>query len=198
MNTWTCKGTALAGLTALSLAGCDPGAGVGAGASSGTPPLGEVPLSGGAVRVVMPFGYCIDPRSLREDFALAARCDTLGGQGPYGSLPLALITIMATPLPQGGPRPDMTSLKAGLNGAQILREAVSGTQPLILARDGTPPSPGLSATHWKSVFTAGGQVVALSLYAPEDSPALRGEGAALLRDLASGTRLATPAPVSGG
>lgn len=198
MSTWTCKGIALAGLTALSLSGCDPGAGFGTGASSGSPPLGEAPLSGGAVRVVMPFGYCIDPRSLREDFALAARCDTLGGKGPFGGLALALITITATPLPEGGARPDMTSLRAGLNGARVLREEMSGTQPLILAQGGTPPSPGLSATHWKSVFTAGGQVVALSLYAPEDSPALRGEGAALLRDLASGTRLATPAPVSGG
>ena len=198
MNTWTCKGTAIAGLTVLSLSGCDPGAGFGAGASSGSPPLGEAPLSGGAVRVVMPFGYCIDPRSLREDFALAARCDRLGGQGPFAGLALAVITITATPLPPGGPQPGMASLRAGLGGVETLHEQMSGTQPLILARGGTPPSPGLSATHWMSVFTAGGQVVALSLYAPEDSPALRGEGAALLRDLASGTRLATPAPVSGG
>lgn len=198
MNTWTCKGTTLAGLIALSVSGCDVAPGFGAGASAARTPLGEAPLSGGAVRIVMPFGYCIDPRSLREDFALAARCDTLGGQGPYGDLALALITITATPLPPDGAQPDMTSLKAGLEGAAILREEMSGTLPLILARRNAPPSPGLSATQWVSVFTAGGQVVALALYAPEDSPALQGEGAALLRDLASGTRLATPAPVSGG
>ena len=113
----------------------------------------------------MPFGYCIDPRSLREDFALAARCDRLWGQGPFAGLALAVITITATPLPPGGQQPGMASLMAGLGGAETLHEQMSGTQPLILARGGTPPSPGLSATHWMSVFTAGGQVVALSLYA---------------------------------
>lgn len=184
MSTWTFKARLLAGLALVALAGCETPA--------GKSPLGQASLADGAVRVVMPFGYCIDPRSLRPDFALAARCDTLGADGPYGGLDLALITITATPAPADGAAPDMDGLKAGLGGATVMAEAAEDELPLVLARRDAPPSPGLSATHWRGAMAVGGQIVALALFAPEGSAALSEDGAVILRDLAAAIRLASP------
>lgn len=187
MSTWTSEARALAGLAFLALTGCDALGG------AGKAPYSQVPLADGAVRVAMPFGYCIDPASLRRDFALAARCDTLGAAGPYGGLDLALIIITATPLPEGDGAPDLATLRAGLGGAQVVSEETRGDVPMILSRRSAPPSADLSPTHWRTALAVGGQVVAVSLFAPEGSDLLGRDGARLLADLTAATRLATTA-----
>ena len=101
MITWTSK-SPLAALAMLTLSACEGGQGFSFGGSPDTPekPLLQTALAGGAVQVVPPQGYCIDPKSLKRRFALMARCDALGlpdavSAAPRGILTLALIEAEA-------------------------------------------------------------------------------------------------------
>ena len=79
MITWTSK-SPFAALALLTLSACEGGQGFSRGGSpvAEEKPLRQAILADGAVQVVPPQGYCIDPKSLKSRFALMARCDALG------------------------------------------------------------------------------------------------------------------------
>jgi hypothetical protein len=199
MSTWTSRLLAAAGL-ALALAGCDE-AGFPVTSSDAAKPLTAATLSRGAVTLAVPQGYCIDPRSLRgrapQGFALVARCDALGAEGWYRAQHLVLITVSTAPLRTPDFRATPDSVAKSAFPAEVLeRRSVDGTA-LVLLRDMVPETEGVSPVHWRGAFTLGGHLVAMSLYAPEGSTALRANGAALLAELAATSRSATAARQAG-
>lgn len=161
MNTWTSKVCAAA-LACLTLAGCEDGLGL--------PPAGTdaegmraAPLSRGAVTLVAPSGFCIDPRSLRARFALMARCDTLGARGADDA-PLALITATIVPSTTDAA---ITADALGTATETVLEREDRDGLTLVRVR-GTPPSPELRATYWRAAGRVAGQIVGLAIYEAEN------------------------------
>ena len=105
MSIWTCK---KAGLICLALltSGCDIPEGDGgfnlfSGALGGlidTAPLAQADMAGDQVKLTPALGYCVDPQNLASNFALIARCDTLGGEPDKTGAPLLIITAAVTRL----------------------------------------------------------------------------------------------------
>ena len=94
MITWTSK-SPLAALAMLTLSACEGGQGFSFGSRGGAAdkPLLQTALAGGAVQVVPPQGYCIDPKSLKRRFALMARCDALGLPDVVSAAPRGILTL---------------------------------------------------------------------------------------------------------
>lgn len=191
MSTWTSKSASAGLILSLALvAGCDLAPGMGP-ASRGKA-MTQAALAEGAVVVAMPFGYCIDPRSIRRDFAMAARCDLLGVDGPVAAgQPVAILTAATAAIAQGAATPDPETLAASIEDAQVLQKGIRDGFPMIQVAARRAPVDGLSDRHWRTAFVAGGQIVALALYAPQGSEALGPEGTFLLADAARATREAT-------
>ena len=194
MSTWTSRVAAL--LLAVTLGGCDETTGLPFAAGSGPARerLAQVSLAGGQVVMAAPEGYCFDRASLRRGsggFAMMARCDTLGVEGFFGTRPLAIVTVTTTPQEQGAPLPSPAAIAASAGG-KLVDSAKSGR--LVLAQlSGGGTLEGVSATHWRGVYSVGKHLVGVSLYAPEGSRALGREGARLLSALAAGSQGAAAA-----
>lgn len=196
MSTWTFKGS-LAALVPVVLAGCGDG-----GLPFGAPadPANRAELAGGAVTLAAPPGYCIDQQALRHgprgDFALLARCDTLGLRGAFPGRQLAVMTVTTAPRADGGaPPPSLEELQQSVRPARVIEAGQSGDLPLVrLDADGGAVE-GAAPQHWRSAFALNGHLVALALYAPESAAAAPVAGADLLADLASRTRRASARPV---
>ena len=158
MTTWTCKGL-IAGAV-LALAGCDEFGGL-TSDTSAEPVLGltSAQLGRGAVTLVPPSGFCVDKRSLRQSFALMARCDTLGGPAARGA-PLALITATTT-ANTGAIRVSANDL--GSSGETILAQSERSSVTLVQVQ-GTPPDPGMRKVYWRAAGQVGTHVVALAIY----------------------------------
>ena len=195
MITWTSKGV-LAALGLTVLAGCESGS-----LPFGTPfdQATRAELAGGAVTVAAPPGYCIDQQALRRaprgDFALLARCDTLGLRGVFSGRRLALMTVTTAPRKAAdAPPPGLDEVARAAAPAQVIETGMAGDLPLV--RLETPGgSVGAAAPqHWRSAFALNGQLVALALYAPGTEAGDNKAGADLLADLAERTRRASARP----
>ena len=188
MITWTSK-RPLAALAMLTLSACEGGQGFSFGGGTGAPdkPLRQTALAGGAVQVVPPQGYCIDPKSLKRRFALMARCDALGlpdvvTAAPRGILTLALIEAEAeAPLPT----PQQVAEATGLSQ---LQEAGSIKGATIFVAQGSVPAEGMSPRHWRGMARIGGHVASVTLYGAPQSRAISEEGRALVADLIQQSR----------
>lgn len=198
MTTWTSKGV-LAALGLTVLAGCEGGS-----LPFSTPfdQATRAELAGGAVTVAAPSGYCIDQQALRRaprgDFALLARCDTLGLRGFFSGRRLALMTVATAPQKTADlPPPSLDDVARAAAPAQVIETGMAGDLPLV--RLDTPGGTvGAAATqHWRSAFALNGQLVALALYAPGTEAGDNKAGADLLADLAERTRRASARPTEG-
>ncbi|WP_415919139.1 hypothetical protein [Tateyamaria sp. SN6-1] len=168
MSTWTSRVCAAA-LGCLVLAGCEDGFPV-----PGTPSdtltaeaLQIAPMSRGVVTLVAPQGFCIDPSSLRQRFALMARCDTLGARVPEDA-PLALITVTTV---IGTPGGTVSADALGAASETVLERSDADGVTLIRVQ-GTPPSPDLRDTYWRGATKIGGEVVGMALYEAQSGNAL--------------------------
>lgn len=195
MSTWTSKGS-LAALGLTVLAGCEGG-----GLPFGTPfdQTTRAELAGGAVTVAAPPGYCIDQQALRRaprgDFALLARCDTLGLRGFFSGRRLALMTVATAPQKAvDAPPPSLDDVARAAAPTQVIETGMAGDLPLV--RLDTPGGTvgAAAAQHWRSAFALNGQLVALALYAPGAETDDNKAGADLLADLADRTRRASARP----
>lgn len=183
MNTWRSS----AALACLTLAACGeglPSFSLDALRPS-APVVRSAPMAFGAVTLTAPQGFCIDPDSLGEEFALMARCDTLGGP-PAPGAPLALITASFTALTPDTalPKPDETAAALDLTNVTLTRE---GENAVSFQAQGAAPLPTLSDTHWRAHVRVGNQLMGLALYAPRGGSALGTEGRALLTGIATET-----------
>ncbi len=175
----------MVGACCLALTACDDigGPGLGATAPEG---LAFAELGRGAVTLVPPDGFCIDPRSLRASFALIARCDTLGGGQGRGQ-PLAIIT--ATTVPSSAE----AASAVGTDQETVLDE--TRTDALVLARvRGTPPSPDVRDIYWRAVGQIGDQAVGFALYEASGSPELGALAPDLLIQMMDRTQRKSAAP----
>ena len=199
MNTWTSK-RGLAAVLTLSLTGCNvQTAGLGFLESS-TPRsakrVDNVVLGGGAVRLTVPAGYCVDGRSVRaREFAVVARCDKVGVPGAYDDQPVALITATLAPRSAEAATPKAAELAASSGPDQVLSQQQNGSLALVRLRTAEPLE-GTASTHWRGAFLAGNRLVGLGLYAPEGSAALGAKGGQLLSAIAQATQRAS-APKDG-
>ena len=153
----------------------------------------DVSLAGGALNVQGPNGFCVSSNGLKTrangSFAILARCDLLGQSRQSEGQPRAVITV--TTAPSAEPAPDAQALAGLVPGAEVLQTAGDAEFPLALFSGAPKVSELVSAVHWRGSFSHNGQLVLLSLYAPEGSPALDSEGADILSAVANKTRAAS-------
>jgi len=214
MFTWISR-SALIGGAILALSACSDGAALPFAQSqtgatpaslfktpSGKKRVAQTSLAGGDITLAVPDGYCIDKRTLRRarkgSFALVARCDALGVAGYFDVFSLALITVTTQPTGENTAIPNPGDVARSAAPAKMLDSA--RRSGVSLARLGSGPHriDGVSQTHWRAVTSINGHLIALSLYAPDGSPALQSEGADLLVSLSNRTRRASkPVPVTG-
>ncbi len=180
MTTWSSRAAATA-LALLGLAGCEEGFGTTSNAA-----LSQAKMAFGAVTLVPPRGFCIDRNSLKQQFALIARCDALGAPSAAADAPIGVITVSFSAAQAEGslPTPEDTAAALDLSNISARRE----TDNAILFRaQGAAPVEGLSPRHWRATTRVGGHIMGVALYGPSDGRAVSGEGRAILTELIDGT-----------
>ena len=180
MITWSFSKRLIA-LAMLALAACDEAPG-----STASAALTQARMAQGAVMLVPPPGYCIDRRSLKQRFAIMARCDTLGGSSGGGA-PLGILIASFSPATGEGtlPAPEVTAQALELQNVSAQRKDDSA---VIFRAEGPAPVEGMSSRHWRANALVGGQIMGLALYGPEGGPAAGEEGRAMLNQVISASR----------
>ncbi|APX13199.1 hypothetical protein [Tateyamaria omphalii] len=205
MSTGISKGVLL-GTLLLGLAACEDFAGLNLAGTGQSFALSGANLAGGTVKLMPPPGFCVDRRSVRDSFALMARCDTLGGQQTTDA-PLAIIT--ATTVAVTGAAQISTS-NFDSAAETVLQRADDG--PLALVQvTGAPPSTDMRSTYWRGAAQVGNHVLGLAIYEDANSTALDRAGQGLLTQTVERTQeqsvvaavappdnSATPAPKQSG
>lgn len=169
---------------ALSFAGCAEIGTLGTpgGTESG---VTRFDIMEGYVRVATPRGYCVDPRSSRPGFVLAARCDRLGVKGRFAAQEIAIVTVTAVPTGNSG-APDAAVLANLSSDADVLESSTRGNLALVRLKPSATAGAEQARYHWRGAFEVRGHLVGLTLYAPEGSNLAGAEGARLLADFADG------------
>jgi len=186
MTIWICK--PLAALAALVLLGaCENGgpatvlAGLAPPQDAALPavPLTQALMMRGKVTLVPPDGYCIDPETLSERFALMARCDNMGAATGGEGAPAGLLTVSLVRSGRDAALPSAQDVAttAGLTPPQA---AVRTDTSVVFKTTGTPPSPDLAAQHWRAVAKVDRFTMGAALFGPEGRRAVSAEGAQVL------------------
>lgn len=190
MTIWTSKPFCVLGVLAF-LGACDEALDPSTLLAGLTPPedaaLPAVPLTQalmmrGKVTLVPPAGYCIDPDSLSQSFALMGRCDAMGAATGGPGAPAGLLTVSVA----------RSAAKATLPSAQEIADAANLGPPrdlresdgkIIFKTTGTAPGTGLAPEHWRAVAKLDRFTIGAALYGPEGRRAVSGEGASLLEEM---------------
>jgi hypothetical protein len=151
MNTWTCK-TAL--ISVCALAGCAVPKPESPAEPKLAPPLTEARFVSG-MKASAPDGFCFDPESLKRDFALLARCDTLGMSGSGAQTPLALITIAVA----AGDDLEMPEAESIVREGETVVETRDTPALRLINLETSAPRDGLGARYWRG---SGKRVMSLS------------------------------------
>lgn len=158
------------------------------GRSRPPPRRAEMAFAGGSLQLAAPQGYCFDQSSSRAEadggFALIAHCSRVSGNGWFGARRAAVMTASIGPAVQGAAAPQARDIAAMFPAAKLLESRSGQLLPLVRLRGTRPAIAGASAEHWRGAFVLDRHLVALALYAPDGSPALGSQGAALLNELA--------------
>ena len=139
----------------------------------------------GAVTLVPSSGYCIDPKTLKQNFALLARCDTLGGtngalDAPLGVMTVSIAATQGTPLTLESVAPVITK-RVDADGFAAAK-ATTDT-----------PAAGLAKSHWRAVTTLNAHDLSIALFAPAGSAALGDEGLRMIAGLIANSQSASVA-----
>ena len=190
MTTWISKLLVALGILGM-LGACEVGPD-GKALLAGLPPpsdaaLPPVPLSQalmmrGKVTLVPPRGYCIDPESLSQSFALMARCDALGAATGGSGAPVGIMTVSfaRSAVQVQNPQPQDITNAARLATPQNEVQADKG---VIFKTSGQPPASDLSREHWRAVSQVGSFTMGAALYGPEKRRAVSEEGAEFLKEM---------------
>lgn len=185
MSTWRFRAALAAGLS-LALVACEGGqdGGLldGLAAAGGERPvaMSQARMAGGALLLVPPLGFCIDARSLKDRFALMARCDTLGAPSAAGGAPLGLLTVSVSNGARGLPTADQIGKAANL---ERISAQTSETDAITFRAEGAPPVKGLDPAHWRGAARLGDQVMGIALYGPPGGRATSAEGRDIINSL---------------
>ena len=183
MTTWTCKAPGLAVALAF-LAGCDgvPGAALlnGLTGSSKDVALSQASMAFGTITLKPPRGFCIDKRTLQQQFAIMARCDTLGVPSAAGDAPLGIIIASFAPSVVNGPLPG-PSITASALGLTDISDVSLSDDSVIFRASGGAPLDDTATQHWRATARVGDQIMGLALYGPEGGRAIGDDGNIMLR-----------------
>ena len=194
MTTWSCKPVLLALVLGLGLSACAeqienrfsliPRLG---GDTPEEPKRPDVALAranlvGGALSLVPPEGYCVDKRGLRDDFAIVARCDSLGSETTDFDASLGLILVSATAVSGD---PDVEALLPATFSADVdvLEQFAQDNLALSHLNGGAPE--GVDPIHWRGLIHMHGHLISLTAYAPEGGSLATAEGGRVLTALAN-------------
>lgn len=200
MSIWICSRSGFAITLALALSACSGGEGLGflggsdeAAEAAETRPnvaLLSAQMGRGAITLTPPDGFCIDKRELRQDFAVLARCDSLGGRGGAQDAPLGLITVAVAEKVDALDTQSAAPSLAPEGSAVLSSDTIDGLAVLHLSGD-TPD--GTDDKHWRGLVQIGGQVLSLGAYGPDGGRLAESDGGALLAVLAQRTHDASVA-----
>ncbi len=195
MNTGIFKAIALC--IAIALAGCGDVEGLGFlqppedGAPVSVKPFTQVEMVQGGVTLVPPAGFCVDPVSVTQTFALLARCDVLGGRNGALDAPLGIMTVSFAKAPNRDALSSATLASSQTSGTVVKQETLAGRTMVQLR--GTAPAERFSDVHWRTVDQINGFDVSVALYAPKGSPALSTRGPAIMARVLDGSQSASVA-----
>ena len=143
--------------------------------------LAQATLASGALALVPPDGFCVDKRGLRDNFAVLARCDSLGGTGSVLEAPLGMILVSTTPTTEDVPVGRLLPQTLGPE-VQVLERF--GEDDLALAHVlGGAPS-GVDPVYWRGMTQVNGHLVSFSAFAPRGGALATAEGGRVLASLA--------------
>lgn len=147
-----------------------------------TVPLAQAWMMRGDVILLPPSGYCIDPDSLTQSFALMARCDTLGSPQGVTGAPVGVLTVSFARSSEMPSLPTASDLAAASNLGTPMDTRATDTS-VVFQTTGPPPSDELSSTHWRSVAHVGRFTMGAALFGPEGRRAVSREGARMLEEM---------------
>ena len=189
MIIWTSKAALLAAAV-LGLGACDGiqtagflgGLSVATSAPEESVALAQTQMANGAFTLVPPRGFCIDKNTLRQNFALMARCDVLGAPDRAGGAPVGIITVSVTALKDDASLPTPEQVADAAKLARISAEK-SQSRAITFRAEGAPPAAGLDAKHWRGVAQIGDRLMGIALYGPKGARAVSSEGREVINDL---------------
>lgn len=213
MSTWTSRAAALA--FALALSAC----------VAGTAPTGSAPravaVSGGAVTVTGPAGYCIDRAASRNgpegSFVLFGTCAALSGSSAAGQ-PAKPAVLTASVVQGAADEPTFVAsfpAMARFFGSSAGRAALSrsgkaatvtvgtvssrdGVLFLSLADSAAGPGQSVAPDYWRAIFALRGHLVTLSVMSLADRPIDSAEKRRILDDFVARMKQANAgAPAAG-
>lgn len=188
MNTWSFK-RPLCALVLFATAACGNTGGVigniGAVENTAVP---QAQMAFGAVTLIPPKGYCVDTRTLSQQFAMLARCDVLGAPDDVSDTPLGMIAVSFADVGEADtlPSPEQTAQALGLT--EVSDQVVEEDRVFFRA-NGQAPIRQMAPQHWRGNALIAGYVVGLALYGPKGGRALSAEGQNLLNTLVSQTQV---------
>lgn len=194
MTIWTSRVSAALGIS-LMLGACDsPGASGGLISNLKPPqdaalppvPLRQAKMMRGTVTLVPPGGYCIDPESLSQSFAIMARCDILGAPTGGTGAPIGVLTVSFARSAADATLPTAQTLIAAGQMSSPIQTRQSAAS-IVFQTTGPPPSSDLSPTHWRSVTLVGPFLMGAALFGPEGRRAVSEEGASVLEEMIART-----------
>ncbi|WP_323767614.1 hypothetical protein [Marinovum sp.] len=156
-------------------------------------PLTEVALGAGAVRLVAPQGWCIEPESLQtggqQGFALLVGCRALteGESGDYS--PSGVLTVAVSRRRTPGEADAVEALRAAVQQEMVRSEdKVDGVALMRLRPRVTTDPSRLGDPVWRAVFVHQNRAISLAAYGPEGGRIAGTGGASLLLAIAKGIR----------
>lgn len=170
-------------------------------------PLSRVPVLEGAVTVVPPAGYCIEPASRleREDSALllAGRCEgqealapavlaaTVGVAGSGVGVDVAAGGAEMAAFFRSAPGRAALSARGRPGDVTVLEARGDGTAFYLRFADaGRAAAGGVQADGWRALFPVAGRLVSLSVSGTPTAPVGRDSGYALITAFAAATHAA--------
>jgi hypothetical protein len=197
MNTGTCK-KALLGLAAFSmLSACTEGATfslletatLDVAKTKPLVPLIKAQMVSGAVTLVPPSGYCIDPSSLTQAFALMARCYLLGSESGGQDAPIGILTAS---IAKSRGAPLTAASIAQSSNSEIVEQLDFDGLDIVRSKTETPPQ-GLSKNHLRATAQIDGYDLSLALFSPAGSAAQGPRGPLMLQNLVQASQDASVA-----
>ncbi len=188
MNTWTFKRSVIPVFLGGSLVACTPQDGAfnlldvfqrpeQEVATRPNVALRSAKMMQGGLKLLPPDGFCLDKLSLRQDFAVMARCDSLGGAGGAQDASLGMIVVSIASAPE--PVDVETSLRALIpTEAEVLLNTTDGDLALAHLSGASPD--GSDSVHWRGLTQIGAHLVSLAAFAPQDGAFSSPEGAQAL------------------
>ncbi len=153
-------------------------------------PLTQALMMRGNVTLVPPTGYCIDPESLSQSFALMARCDNMGAATGGEGAPLGVLTVSFA---RSGLSPTIPTAQdvATAAGVSTPEDARQTDESVVFRTKGKAPSPDLSPIHWRSISKVGQFTMGASLFGPKGRRIVSGEGASMMEEMIKRTTAKT-------